>query len=78
MLEAAEPWAVAGMLPAAMIAGTLPDRWRGAPAINSRGAQVQNSGGTVIFALKAKAALRATCPARLRHDAAFAAPAGRL
>ena len=70
MLEAAEPWRVAGMLPAAMIAGARPNRWRGAPAIYSRGAQVQNSGGTVIFTLKAKAALRVR--------AAFAAPTGRL
>ena len=70
MLEAAEPWSVVGMLSGAMIAGTLPNRWRRGPAIYSRGAQVQNSGGTVIFALKAEASLRVR--------AAFAAPAGRL
>ena len=70
MLEAAEAWTVAGMLSGAEIAGVLPNRWRGAPAIYSRGAQVQNSGGTVIFGLKAEAALRVR--------AAFAAPTGRL
>ena len=58
MLEAAEPWTVAGMLSGIEIAGVLSNRWRRAPAIYSRGAQVQNSGGTVISALKAKAALQ--------------------